>query len=346
METRGFYYDGASSTRHEIALALEGDRLRLRGAGVDLCLPLSAVELSSPLGATRRSLFLPGGAKCEIEEGPFATRLSEAAGRGGFSRWVHGWEKSLRLTLVALVLTVAAVWGFIRFGIPYLAERAAFAIPPAGERRLGQETLDVLDKIVFRPTALPEKRREELLAVFAAAAADLDARRSYRLLFRTAPKMGANALALPGGTVVLTDELVKLAEDDGEIAAVLAHEIAHEKNRHALRQALQNSAAGLLIATLTGDILSTTSLAAALPTMLVNTSFSRRMEMEADAVAAGYLRRRGIPLERFAAILARLQTAHDRRTDSSDADSPLADYFSTHPATRERIEILRKRQIH
>ncbi len=60
--------------------------------------------------------------------------------------------------------------------------------------------------------------------------------------FRASPIIGANAFALPGGIVIVTDQLMQLAEHDDEILAVLAHEIGHVKHRHVLRGLPQDSA--------------------------------------------------------------------------------------------------------
>ena len=48
-----------------------------------------------------------------------------------------------------------------------------------------------------------------------------------KVLFREGGRIGANALALPAGTIIFTDEMVRLSEDDTELVTVLAHEIGH-----------------------------------------------------------------------------------------------------------------------
>ena len=342
METEAFYYDGESSARSKVSLILAGDNLHLRGADLDLYFPLAEIRLSPPLGSVRRSLYLPDGAICEVADESFAAGLEHRQGKGSFFRSLHRWEMNLKRAFAALAATIAALGLFIQFGLPMLAKRAAFAIPPATETSLGMETLHILDRTLFEPTTLAESRQSELRALFAVVVADLEAAdRSFDLVFRRSRHLGANALALPGGTVVLTDELEKLAEHDDEIIAVLAHEIGHVLNRHALRQVIQSSTAGLIIATLTGDVFSATSLAAALPTMLADAKFSRDMEREADNFAAAYLRQEGIPLDRFAAILLRLQLSRGGRSDQEGPADGITDYLSTHPATAERIEGLR-----
>jgi Zn-dependent protease with chaperone function len=152
---------------------------------------------------------------------------------------------------------------------------------------------------------------------------------------RKGGRVGANALALPAGIIVLTDELVKLARDDREIEAVLAHEFGHQRQRHILRHLLQDSTAALLVAVTIGDLSALTSLAAAAPTLLLQMKFSRDFEREADDFALDYLARKNIPPETFAAILERLEKSRPGGRDGSD-------FLSTHPDVRVRIERARR----
>ena len=130
--------------------------------------------------------------------------------------------------------------------------------------------------------------------------------------------------------MVVSDELVHLAQDEDEIVAVMAHEIGHVVHRHGLRHVLQNSAVVLLVAAVTGDIASLSALAATVPTVLVEAKYSRAFELEADQYAADYLRLHGIAPRHFVNILLRLQ-------ENSGSAEPALGYLSSHPATSERI---------
>ncbi len=66
-------------------------------------------------------------------------------------------------------------------------------------------------------------------------------------MFRKGGPIGPSAFALPSGTVIMTDELVDLVDQKGELEALFAHKIAHVTNRHGLRSALQDSGVFLLI---------------------------------------------------------------------------------------------------
>jgi Zn-dependent protease with chaperone function len=342
MTARGGYFDGKSSLRRDVVITLSERLLVLTGEGVNLRVPLGEVRVTPPVGSVRRSLCLPDGGICEIEDKAILDKIEDFTGKGKAVRILHRWEKSLMRAFVALLLIAAVVCGFMKYGIPWLAARVAFAIPPATEKVLGSQTLAALDKLFFTPSRLPADRQKTLASRFRATAAAFPSVGSTRIEFRSGEHIGPNALALPSGIVVLTDDLVKIAKNDDEIVAVLAHELGHVERRHTMRHILQSSAAGLVMAALTGDILSVTSLSATLPTALVEAKFSRDFEREADDASAHYLQTHGIPLQRFADILQRLQAEHDKKRSKGKQkdDETFTDYLSTHPPTGERIERL------
>jgi predicted Zn-dependent protease len=294
--------------------------------------------LTDGVASIRRRISLPDGGVCEVTDPEFAALLEKLQGRGRVVGLIHRWEKSWRLALASLAIMVAVVVLFMRYGVPALARHVAFALPVAVESSLGRESLAALDHLVFTPSKLSLIRRTELTGLFRRMTATLPGTAGCRLEFRASKPRGANALALPAGIVVVTDDLVKMAHNDDELAAVMAHELGHEQGRHALRHVLQNSAAGLVMAALTGDIVSVTSFSATLPTALVDASFSRDFEREADDVAITYLKHESIPPSRYADILSRLQAQLDDRHGKSSSDgSKVRNYLSTHPETGERI---------
>ncbi len=334
---RGYYFDGRSSVRRTVSLVRRGDGIHLQGDGVDLRYPLTTVRMAPQVGAVRRLLRFPDGAQCEVIDDADLDRLLELDGSGSFQRLLHTWERNLFLVVLSLLLTVVTIAAFVKFGIPSLARRVAFAVPPVTEASLGKETLAMLDKLVMKPSELPAARQREVAALFGRMRPDLPGGREYRLEFRASDRIGANAFALPSGIIVVTDGLIKLAKSDDEIAGVLAHEAGHVRYRHALRHVLQNSGTGLLVAAVTGDILSITSLSATLPTALIDAKYSRDFEREADDAAVAYLKRRQIPPKVYAVMLERLQAEHDKKDGGKGKGEGIGDFFSSHPETEERV---------
>ena len=75
----------------------------------------------------------------------------------------------------------------------------------------------------------------------------------HRLVFRKS-RIGPNAFALPGGTMVMTDQLVELVDhDDAVLTGVLAHELGHLQARHGMRMLVQATAIGAVSSLVFGD---------------------------------------------------------------------------------------------
>ena len=233
------------------------------------------------------------------------------------------------LLIVPLAFLALLVAAYI-YGIPMLARAVAARLPAAVTDTLSSQTLAALDRDVFEPSARPRERQQAIDEAFRRLKMPSGrATASYRLEFRKSDAVGANAMALPSGTIVVTDGLVTLARDDREILGVLAHEAGHVDHLHGIRGILQNSLMGLLVAWVVGDI---SSIVAAAPTVLLEANYSRDLEREADAFAIAVLTANGIPRRHLADILRRMESA----SGESGMTSALR-YLSTHPATSERI---------
>jgi Zn-dependent protease with chaperone function len=169
---------------------------------------------------------------------------------------------------------------------------------------------------------------------------------NVRLELRSCPGIGANALALPDGAVVVTDDLVRLSAKREQLAAVMAHEVGHIVHKHPMRMAIQAAGLAALIGTLASDAVSITGLAVALPTLLLETGYSRGFEQEADDFAFARMKALGISPAHFADILERLEASHGQRVDVNEpkkrSESAPGDYFSTHPATTSRAQRARE----
>ena len=206
---RGTWYDGKTSTGRDVSISCGPERsLLISGDGVSLAIPVDDVRIDPRLGGARRMLRLPGGGIVETGDHRFLDELQRKQGKGRFFRTVHRWESSMGLVLGALVLMLLIGFCFFRYGIPFMATKAAFALPPETETLMGRETLQILDRLVLKPSKLPETRRRELTRLFSSAAANHPGRADWRIEFRSGEAIGANAFALPSGIVIVTDKLV------------------------------------------------------------------------------------------------------------------------------------------
>jgi Zn-dependent protease with chaperone function len=332
------YFDGRTSARYDVTLTLDGPGLlRVAGSGVERIEPMSAIVVSEPLGGGPRLFTFADGAHCEVPLQPGLEAFLAAAGHAD-SVVVEAQSRWTWAIASAVVLVVALVAGY-QYGLPWAAREIAERIPPPLVAALSEQTLDFLERAVLDPSQLPADRREGLTEKFRAMKPPNGNPVPHAVLFRAAPRIGANALALPSGTIVVTDELVQLTEDDGEILGVLAHELGHVQERHGLRLMVESSIVGFALAWYIGDV---SSVAAGVPAALLQARYSREHERSADTYAARMLEANGMSPALLATMLEKLQASHGGEADRADEDEAL-DYLSSHPATRERIEALRER---
>ncbi|MGY2049255.1 M48 family metalloprotease [Methylobacterium sp. JK268] len=145
-----------------------------------------------------------------------------------------------------------------------------------------------------------------------------------------------NAFALPTGRLYVTRGLLALANDSSELAAVLAHEIAHVTLRHAnarTEMALRSE----LVSKVVADVLKDPATGALLQdqSRFVLAKFSRSQEFEADQTGVRTLARAGYDPFGAARFLTSLNRATALRAGSGIPSEP--DLLATHPSTPERI---------
>ena len=324
------FYDGRSAQRRAVRVWVVGERLHVAGEGVDLTVGLAEVEVDSPIPGAPRNLRLPGGAQLRADEEAVAELF---AGRHRLESLVERLERRWPYALGALVLLVAFAWWFVARGLPLAAEAIAAHIPARAEAAIGEQALAAIEGRVCSPSALGAAEQEALQRNFSRMTAGLNDGHPYRLLLRNCPAMGSNAFALPGGAIILTDQLVRLGGSQAGISGVLAHEIGHVRQRHGLRMLLQGAGLVALVTTLAGDAAAITSLAVTLPTVLLQSGYSRQFEAEADDFAVRRMRQVGLSPRAFADLLVLIDRDHVR-----GAQREKQDYFSTHPITAARIE--------
>ena len=148
-----------------------------------------------------------------------------------------------------------------------------------------------------------------------------------------------NAFALPGGFLFVNTGLILRAENEAELAGVLAHEIAHVAARHGTRQATRGQLinyASIPLIFMGGWAGYAIRQAAQLAVPLGFLKFSRGMETEADHLGLAYLYKSGYDPIAFVDFFERIQTIEKKKPGS------IARAFSSHPMTNDRIHHAQK----
>ena len=332
------YYDGRTSRRRDAVLALT-----TRGGLVIACegtedrIAYENVRIPDRVADTPRYIHLPDGGVCEVQDNDALDAAHVRTLRDSeplvdrFGRLRHRLDSTWRGAAAALAVTAAILYSFTEWGAPAVATAAVAATPPAVEAVIGDNFLTLLEQVrILEPSELGPNRRNELLAAFEEICTETGVENAD-LRFHS---VGApNAFALPGGTVIVTDALVELAENDEEIIAVLAHELGHVSGRHVMRRLAQTSSMLVLWTAFTGDV-SVATLSFLGPDRLVAQRYSRAFERDADRFAFDYLLSTGIPPTRLSDLVGRLSGA-GRDAGASATGSPL-NWLSSHPGAGER----------
>ncbi|HEX8961859.1 MAG TPA: M48 family metallopeptidase [Rhodocyclaceae bacterium] len=324
----GIYFDGRHPLGAEATLIWSGPEASLCATNGLARHPLKGLRISPRIGCADRFISFPGGGQLQCKDADLLDELPQEGKTEGIVAWLEA-RRGMALVGIAVIAVLAALAYFQ--GLPRLAEYAAARVPVSAEREVGETSLRWLDGHgFFKPSTVGCGSQYELRSDFRRLVRGLPLEQEYRLVFRDAPTLGANALALPGGIIVITDGMMKLTASPDEALAVLAHETGHVELRHALRHALQDSAVGAAIAAVTGDASSLTSVVAGLPVALAQANYSREFETEADTYAFELLRSRGVSPANFAEIMARLEKDHEGKAGA-------AGFLASHPPTPDRI---------
>ncbi|HDZ62466.1 MAG TPA: M48 family metallopeptidase [Nitrospirae bacterium] len=336
IDFKGTYFDGKSSRAYPVNITFSDGFLKIQGESgqPSLNVPIRGCNIEPPLGETARTIKLPYGAQCDSNDLEAIRALERLTGRNNVMRFIHFLESRWKMVLASIAGLILCIWAFTVYGIPVLAEKAANALPVEVTNEVSRQTMKMFDLRFLNPTELDQDRIAELQELFADVHTDLDTTFNYRLELRKSPAIGPNAFALPTGLIVMTDEMVEIADNNRELEGIFIHEIAHVTNRHGLRSIIQNAGVFLLISALLGDVTSITSAAASLPTILLNSDYSRDFEREADRAVAIYFFDKGWNMKPYQDILQRIT---DKRSDY-----PGESLWSSHPVTSERIEYLKE----
>jgi len=383
MQLKGWLYDGESSQRYSICLTCsiegvfswrspqgnatnntenpnntinspiidtqEGDSTppKLHTYTVD------QLSFTSRVGNTPRFIDFPDQFRFETSDNNEVDQLLKTFAKCGHLRlslvekWAHKLEASKRFIFSAMALTILSCWIMIQYGIPYFSKELAQALPVELATHIGSGSLDILDESIMSPSELPKTREQQLNAIFTDLLPSDQEDIPFELIFRKSELAGANAFALPSGTIVFTDKMINLAENDDELRTIMLHEIGHVVNRHSLRHVIQQSGLALIVMLITGDVSTSSAVILAIPGLLLEASYSQAIEFEADTYALDHLATHEIAPIHFVRIMKRLEASHQQAIkekdeshskDNLELERQLSDYFSSHPPTAERLK--------
>jgi Zn-dependent protease with chaperone function len=343
----GSCYDGVSAQAHPAQLSIQGLTVQFSYGSIEHSEPIAQVDFGQATEQGIRLISFKNGAQFQAQDtGKLnAYLLHHGAGKSWVDRATGNW----RWVTVCAIGVIAAVAALYLWGIPAIAKVAAPFVPQSIKNKLGDSTLESLDTYLFKPTELDLATQQQILQRW-----QLAIKKAYpngdfpkhQVLFR---KMGdvPNAMALPNGTMVLTDGLVSLLKDQPDtVTGVLAHELGHIAHHHSMRSLIEVSGLGLISSLALGDH---TVWVNQLPLLIGQMGYSREHESEADDAAIRIMKASNINPAKLALFFERAEKMAGEKNESK-ASKPneaasswrMPDLLRSHPSSESRMNKLKQ----
>ena len=333
------FYDGKTALTHPAVCQFLGDVLEVRSRDGDLLATWALGDIldeaSGKIPLRLRHAGNPGE-RLVVREAASITSFREwlapvlAKRRSGTRlRWFFG--------SIAIWLVLALGW----FGFPHAINTVADFIPYSWERTMGEESRDMLGRLLSGayggeiPWRDSGPGYEALCAIVARLAPDgggQDNGTMQRFEVSILDAEMVNAFALPGGFIIVTTSLVRQCHTPDELAGVLAHEMAHVTERHNVRRLVRDQFFALSLSMLTGGS-GLEEIAGAAAKRLFSEKFSREDERKADILGVRRLAHAKVHPESIAQFFARVP--------ASPAEKTLLSYLESHPPVQDRQEYMR-----
>lgn len=222
--------------------------------------------------------------------------------------------------------------------LPDIGLSASAGIPEEDENQYARQLLRAMRNA---GVLVEDPLLEEYLNTLAIRLTEVSEKPEQRYAFVMLREPSLNAFATPGGLIAVHTGLITAAENEAELAAVLAHEIAHVTQKHIVRamERAQKSQWPVLLASLAAMALAKdgdakagalTTGFAALQQLQIN--YTRANEFEADRIGIRTLKRAGFDVHAMAGMFGRMQ-----RATVIAPEERLPEFLRTHPVTTTRI---------
>ncbi len=345
LQFAGSLFDGRSSQKHLVDVELTPQEIILKAPG-DKPIRWAYPQLrwaadTSPFHIEHCAEGDEGLETLVVDDPDFYRSVLEIAPKS-FSSRENESKFNWKLYSVGILVLIFSAYVFIKTVPSFLADQMVEKIPIEWEVTVGQSILKML------PVA--QKPDPEVLKVLQDTVDFLKQSlpgNPYDLKVYILPVEQVNALALPGGPIVIFEGLLYKAESPEELAGVLAHEIQHILLRHSTRGILRNLAKSMLVTLFLGDVNSVMEGIVQLAGQLETLGLSREMEAEADQKGMELILAANIDPHGMIRIFKKLM-----QEDFSQKKLPkgkpvseendLSSYFSTHPSSQNRLARLEK----
>jgi len=330
------YLDGQTPVRRPV-------RVLIGRAGLEITLTDGGGSLRWPLAEVRQTQGFYAGEEVRLERGGelaeallvrdlgFLTALRAAAPEAAAAFHDPGRRRyRVGLTVLAGVAAVGLAIGLYFWGIPALATVLAARVPVSWEVSLGNAAMAELAPVASR--CIDREQQGRIDAITETLVKTLpESRYPFRVIVANNPTV--NALATPGGSIVVFRGLLERTENAEELAGVLAHEIQHVMHRHSTKAILRQASAGVLMTALVGDVSAVVAFGLQSARTLGDLRYSRQAELEADRDGARMLHAAAVDPAGMVSFFQAMQKEEGTPRTATR-------YLSTHPEAADRLPAL------
>jgi Zn-dependent protease with chaperone function len=225
-----------------------------------------------------------------------------------------------------LVVGLTAIFFVIALALIFIIEIALYFVPAKTEAELFSGWMPD-DLVTVSPADERLNETQNLVDRLASHWADTP----YQFRIEIDDSDIANAMALPGGLIIVTQGLLDQVESENELAFVLGHELGHFRNRDHLRALGRGIVISLFFAVITGNDVAGLGIKA---TDITLRGFSRKQESKADEFGLAIVHSEYGHVNQAARLF-------ERWDEAGEGSLAIVAYLSTHPQPRDRVENLR-----
>ena len=337
MRLTGSFFKALSAKQLAGEIEIDGKIATITADGEAICkdVPVQSIQ-------NRQDIYLENGYLFTLDTA--LDKQQESQLYGEIDKKIAWLEKfSLRRAVILSVLLISTLVIF-RYSLTLITPFAVSVFPHEWEETIGQNTYSALNKAVFSKSELSPTRIQRLRQK-SSELAEANGFEAPQILFHKSDLIGANAMAFPGGPIVVTDDLVLLLDQDDIVLSVIAHEFAHIQERHALQQIIEIVGIAALASVFLGADDTLIEEASAVGVNLWASKKSRAFEKEADLLAVSYLENANMGEAAFGTAIEKL-TAHYCSSMAAKSvkeclENTQTGWLSSHPTGAERMEYLR-----
>ena len=231
-----------------------------------------------------------------------------------------------RLIVGAIFLFLVALLALVYFWfIPFLAVRIANNVPISYEEKLGQSSYDALIneyKVDPQATKLVNEFFQQMKV-----------QTQYSIDITVVKDKQSNAFALPGGHIIVYDQLLREMKHYEELAALLSHEYAHVEEKHTTKTIFRSMGTYMFISLLFGDLGGAGAVVVENANSLKSLQYSRRLEKAADLYGLHLLQERKIDPRGFEWLFNTLKQQNSLQP---------SEWLSSHPDLDNRIRYINR----